>query len=173
MHAVVSALELQNLVALTVGAGSAKGVEGCLGAAAGETNLVRAGDGVNNLLRKLNGLIVVGEEGRAFLNLLADDFGHLRMGMPNEHGTGAEQEVNILVAAGVAYPACLTFCDNDIPADVAETSTGQDAVCPLDQFRFRCGDSALCHLPAPCLTMGMWVQREPNARIAEPERAGI
>ena len=69
--------------------------------------------------------------------------------MSNEHGARTEQEVNILIAAGVAYPALLAFGDYDVSADVAKAAAGQYVVRPLNQFGFRLGYLALCHLAAP------------------------
>ena len=87
VHAVVAALELQYLVALAIGAGGAERVECRFRAAAGEAHLVGAGDRVHKLLGKQYSLVVVGEEGRAFRNLLADDLVDFRMSMANQHGT--------------------------------------------------------------------------------------
>ena len=81
----VAAFEFQDLVAAAIGAGGAERVEGCLSAAAAEANHIAAGDGANKLFGEQDSLVVVGEEGCAFLDLLLNRLKDFRVGVANEH----------------------------------------------------------------------------------------
>ena len=85
VHAVVAALELQDLVAPAIGAGGAEGIERSLSAAAAEANHIAAGDGADNLFGEQDSLVVVGKECCAFLDLLARRLNDFWVGVANQH----------------------------------------------------------------------------------------
>ena len=108
-HAVIAALELQDLVALAEGARGAHGVEIGLGAGADEAHLVGAGHGVADRLGERDAVAVVAEEGRAERHLRLHRRRHLGMGVADEHRAGAQQEVDIFAARLVPDAAALAF----------------------------------------------------------------
>ena len=119
-HPVVAALELEDLVAAPEGAGEAHRVGVRLGPRADEAHLLGARHRVGDRLRELDGVPVVGEEGRAELDLLAHRRGDPGMGMAGEHRPRADEVVDVLVPALVPHPASLPGAEDDLGARVSE-----------------------------------------------------
>ena len=58
------------------------------------------------------------------------------MAVADEHRAGAQQEVDILVAADVPDAPAAAFADNDVAGEVAETAGRQHALRQLEQCLF-------------------------------------
>ena len=126
--AVEGALELQDLVAAAVGAGDAHGVEGGLGAAAGEAHLLGAGDGADDLLGQQQGVLVEAEVRGTPGELLLDGGDDLGVRVADEHGAGAEDVVDVLVAADVPDAGAAAPGDDGVHRDdVAGAASRQDS----------------------------------------------
>ena len=89
---------------------------------------------------------VVGEEGGALGGHLLHDLDHLGMRMADDHRPGAQQIVDVLVAAHVPDVAGPPLGDDDLVRDVAEAAAGQDAPCGLDQLGFGLGALLFGHV---------------------------
>ncbi len=90
VHAVVRALELQDLVALSVDAGQAHREEGRLAAAAVKAHHFGAGDVLDDLLAELDRLLVDDQVRGAALRDGAERFEHRRMRVPQNMRSRAE-----------------------------------------------------------------------------------
>ena len=130
-HAVIAALELQDLVAAPEGACHPHGIEVGLRAARHEAHLLGAGQRIDDLGRQSDAGLVVGEEGGAERHLLQHRLDHLGMGVADEHRAGAEQEIDILPARHVPDAPAPAFPDDDVAGKVAEGAGRQH---PLGQF---------------------------------------
>ena len=106
--AVEAAFELQDFVAAAEGAGDAEGLEAGVGAAGGEADLVGAGKGADELLGKLDGVLVGGEEGASALDGFDDSLDDAGVGVAEDHGAGAHEVVDVLIAGDV--PRCGSRC---------------------------------------------------------------
>ena len=109
--AVVASLEFQDFFPPGEGAGDTHGLEAGVGAAGGEADFFGAGDGLHQLFRQHDGLVVVGEEGAALLDGLDDRLHHPGMGVAQYHRPGTHQPIDVLVAAYV--PDAGTFPPGD------------------------------------------------------------
>ena len=132
-HAVVAALELQDLVAAPVAAGQAHRIRIRLRPGAHEADLLGAGHRLRDRLRELDGVAVVGEEGRAQLDLLPHRRVHLGMGVPGQHRPRADEVVDVLVAALVPHPAAASLADDDLRAGVPEAAGRHELPRLLDE----------------------------------------
>jgi hypothetical protein len=132
-HAVIAALELEDLVAAAERAGDAHGIGVRLGAAADEAHLLRAGHRIDDRRGQPDAVLVVGEERGAEWQLRLHRGNHLGMAVADEHRAGAQQEIDILVAADIPDAAAATLADDDIAGEVAETAGRQHALRQLDQ----------------------------------------
>ena len=124
----IAALEFQDLVALLVGARQPHGVGVRFGAGAHETHLLGARHRIDDLGRKLDAIGIVGEERGALRGDLLDDLNDLGMRMAHDHGTRAEQVVDVLVAADIPGVAAAAFRNNQMVRNVAEPTSGQNAL---------------------------------------------
>ena len=132
-HAVIAALEFEDLRPPPVGAGEPHRIGVRLGPGTGEPDLLGARHGVHDLGREPDAVLVVDEEGRAELDLLAHRRVHLRMRVPDQHGTRAEEVIDIFVAADVPDPAAISPPDDRLARHVAEMATRQDLSGDLDE----------------------------------------
>ena len=97
-HAVIAALELQDLVTLHVGARDAHRVEIGFRARRNEPHLLRAGYRRDDLLGELDAVRIVDEERGAVRELRQHRGLDLGMRMADQHGTRAQQVVDVLVS---------------------------------------------------------------------------
>ena len=85
------------------------------------------------------------KEGDAAAQLFLDRLDHFRMSMTDQHGAGAEQEVDILVAAFVPDTPATALSNNDGGIEVSKTARGQHPRGALDQTAFGIGLLGLHH----------------------------
>ena len=126
VHAVVAALELQDLRAPAERAHRPHREERGLGAAAREADLVRARDRLANRLGQQDAGLAVGEEGGAVLELPAHRLDDPRMPVAEEHRAGADQEVDVLLARRIAHPGAGALGDHEVGPGVPEAPSGQE-----------------------------------------------
>ena len=147
VHAVIAALELEDLRAPARGAHRPHRVEGGFRAAAREAHLLRARHRLADRLGEQDSGGAVREEGGAALELLAHRLDDLRMPVTDEHRTGAEQEVDILLARRIAHPTAGALDDHEVGAGVSEAPSGQEGPGLLAQHGIRMG--LLFHARSP------------------------
>ena len=135
-HAVIAALEFQNLVPLAKGARQPHGVGIRLRAGRHEADFLRARHRFDNGRGQLDALGVVGEERRALADLCLRRRRHLRVRMAEEHRPGPKQEVDILIAAFVPHPPALALADDDVERQIAESPGRQHFPGLFQQFFF-------------------------------------
>jgi hypothetical protein len=122
-----TALELQDAVAPAEGAGKAHRIEIGLRAAADEAHLLGAGHGLHDGGGEPDAQRVVREEGRALRQLRRDRRRHLGMRMAHEHRPGAQQVVDVAVAADVPDMPAAPLGDHDVRGHVAKMPRRQHA----------------------------------------------
>ena len=129
VHSVKAALELDDLVALAEGAGEFERVVGRLRPRADEPDLLGARDGLDDALRQFDGVGVLREERRSLRHRGARGLNDLRMRVAQNHRAGAEQIVNVLVAADVADARARSVARDEgmvvVEAQIAERPAGQ------------------------------------------------
>ena len=124
-HAVVSAFELEDLVAAGEGAGEPHGVHIRLTAGGNVADLLGAGHVLDDLLGQRNPGAVVGEEGQPAPHLLGDGVGDFLVAVPEDHRARADQQVDELVAVLVPDAASLPAGEDHAGVKVAETGGGE------------------------------------------------
>ena len=124
-HAVVSALELEDLVATGEGPGEPHGVHIRLASGRDVADLLGAGHVLDDLLGQRNPGAVVGEEGKPAPHLLGDGVGHFLVAVPEDHGAGADQQVDELVAVLVPDAASLPAGEYHAGVKVAKSGGGE------------------------------------------------
>ena len=163
-HAVIAALEFEDLVAFPERSSGAHRVEVRLGPGADKAHLLGAGHGGHDGLGQLDPEPVVGKEGRARRDARLGGSSDLGMGVTDQHRSGAQQEIDILPSALVPYPTAAAFADHHIGREIAEAAAGENAFGLLDQsefdipFRTRVHDtvSSLARVPSGT----MWRSRD-------------
>ena len=148
-HAVIAALEFQDLVALHVGAGDAHRVKVGLGARRHESHLLGARHRRDDLLGEPDAMRIVDEERRAERDLLEHRRLDLRVGMTDQHRARPEQEVDVLVARHVPDVPALAARDHDIEGRIAERSGRQHLSGALGKLGLGSTALRLAHLGAP------------------------
>ena len=96
-----AALELDDLVATSEGAGELQRVVRGLGACADKPDLLGARHRLDDALGELYGVGVLREEGRALSERLFDRFDDSGMRVPEHHRPGAQEVIDVFVAAHV------------------------------------------------------------------------
>ena len=167
----IAALELQNLVAAAERTGDAHGVGVGFRSATDEAHLLGAGDRIDDGGGQTDAMLVVGEERRAVRYLRLHGRHHVGVAVADEHRTGAEQEIDIFVAAHVPDAGATTFAHHDVGGQVAEAAGGQDTTGQFDQFQFFVATLQFAHRVTPLASMPHHVARRrdrqsPNRTIS-------
>ena len=136
-HAMKSTLEFQDLVAAVMGARDTHGVKGRLRPAAEESHFLGARHRVDDFFGEQDAVLVVGEECRTVRDLRLHGFHHVRMAMPDQHRTRAQQIIDIFVAADVPDVPGFTFLDHHVERQIAKPAGWQNRACLFHQGRFR------------------------------------
>ena len=145
----VTALKLQNFVALAVGAGQTHGIERRFRSGGDKADLVGAGYRIHDFRGQVNARFIVGKERRAEKYLFLDRGQHLRVAMADEHGAGTEQEVHIFVTADIPNPPAAAFLDHDVRGQIAKTSRRQNPAGQVHQGLLGVATVQLAHLLSP------------------------
>ena len=145
-HAVVAALELQDLLAAGMGAGETHGVHVGLGAGADIAQLLGAGDRIADRFGELDSGGVRGEECHALAQLRLDHLDDLGISVAQQHRARADEKVDIFVAALVPDAAAATLANDDARVEIAETAGGQDPRCPRNQIALGIGRLSILHV---------------------------
>src|SRR6185369_14125396 len=122
----------QDLVALGVGACEPHGVEVGFRPRAHEAHLLGAGHRVHDLGGEADTPGVVGEERSALGGHLLHDLHHLRVGVADDHRAGAQEIVDVLVAAHVPDVAGPPLGNDYLVGHIAEATTRKHAPGGLD-----------------------------------------
>src|SRR5205823_5518132 len=129
--AVEAALELHDLVALAIGARHAEREERRLAAAGRVAHLLGARHGGHDLLGKPDGRLVDHEVGGPALHLPLHRLHHRGVRVAEQHGTGAEQIVEVAAARHVEQVGATALADDELETGTrpmaAEDAAGQDA----------------------------------------------
>src|SRR5262245_5524281 len=90
--------KFEDFVTATKGPSHAQGKKRRFSARGRKADLFSTRHGVDNGVRELDGLFMEIKKGRALAELLLHGCHHLRMGMPENHGTRAEQVIDPTVS---------------------------------------------------------------------------
>ena len=133
-HAVIAALEFQDLVAPRKGACGAHRVEIGFGAGRHKAHLFGAGHRLDDRLGQFDPQPVVGEKRRALGDLRLRRLGHLRVRVADQHRPGAEQVIDVLRAILVPDATALALADHHLGGEIAEGAARQHPLRLCDDF---------------------------------------
>lgn len=139
--AVISALELEQQVAAGEGPRQAQGIERGIGAAAGQLDRFGAGHELRDSLGKTGRDVVHRVIGGAARGLLLDGRNDARMGVADQHRSGAEDEIDELAAIGGPQAGASPAGDDD--GEIVGQLEGTEAI--ARNHIGRCGGAKVGH----------------------------
>ena len=133
-HPVISAFELQDLVAPRMGPRKPDSIHIRLAAGSDKPNLFTAGDCATDGFAQLNPFRVVGEESHALGQLLKYSLHDFRVAMPKQHRAGPDQIVDIFIVVLIPDPTPFATGDDNVGIEITKTTGGQDLMRTRDPF---------------------------------------